>query len=112
MNKSQKARLVRAYAKKFKALDKSFFQDQEIGLAIFIEYLKYIHDSLATNLALGALDNYDQTKAKTASITIALAEFDAYKACQDETKKNFHWNNFWELVKLNMEEWITSNDSI
>ena len=51
-------------------------------------------------------------KTKITTLTTAIAEFDAYKASQNSAKKVFHWNNFCELIKLNMEEWLKVNDSI
>jgi hypothetical protein len=43
---------------------------------------------------------------------MATAEFDAYKNNTEQEKKDFHWNNFCELVKLNTGEWLIPNDTI
>lgn len=111
MKDYQIMQLNHAYSKKIKALNKDFFKNKEVGLILFIEYLKYIRDCLVIS-TVENLDECNIIKTKITTLTTAIAEFDAYKASQNSTKKVFHWNNFCELVKLNMEEWLKANDSI
>jgi hypothetical protein len=99
--------LKKAYTKRFKCISSSFFSDKEAGLTLFIEYLKYIRDSMIIN-------NYENSNKQTniATIIAAIAEFDAYKSSKDSDIKVFHWNSFTELLKQNMEEWLQLDDSV
>lgn len=99
--------LNKAYEKRLKALNKEFFKDNKTGLFLYIEYLKYLRDSFI-------LDSYkdDRDKLKVAALNAAIAEFYAYDESEAEEVKCFHWNNFCELMRLNMEEWLASNDSV
>ncbi len=108
MEKQQIKQLNSAYKKSFNALNKSVFQSKTAGLNIFIEHLRYLRDSMILSA------EYDLEKAyeidtKLATITIAVAEYEAYANTE---QKVFHWNNFCELVKQNMEDWLELNDSI
>ena len=99
--KSQIKILNKAYHKSLKNLNTKFFSNKNTGLFLFIEYLKYIRDSLI-------IENSDtkHDQEKLATLITAIAEFEAYNSCKDVTNKTFHWNNFCELVKQNLEEWI------
>ena len=110
MENKQLKQLDNAYRKNFKALSKQFFDSKETGLIFFIEYLRYIRDHLV--LEPGGTSDENLTKTKLATLVTAIAEVDAYFINQDTTKKTFHWNNFCELVKLNMEDWLDLNDSV
>jgi hypothetical protein len=109
--KNQIAQLNRAYEKNLKVLNKNFFEDNKVGLDIFVEHLKYIRDCLIIKTP-STLAKYEPTKTKLATLVTAIAEFEAYKTCQNNTQRVFHWNNFCEFLRLNMEEWLKSNDSI
>lgn len=98
--KNQLKQLNKAYSK---SLNKT------VGLDYFIEYLRYLRDcSIIKEESLKALNE----DSKTTALIIVISEFEAYKESKEEKQKEFHWNNFWELVKLNMEEWQVINDSI
>jgi hypothetical protein len=108
MNKIKQTKLLnKSYKKSFKCLNKNFFEDRNTGLLLFIEYLKYIRDSMI----LSSTEGRDE-QLKITSIITAIAEFEAYNSCRDSRNKMFHWNNFHELVKQNMEEWLQINDSV
>lgn len=109
-NKKQLNQLNCAYTKKFKALSRQFFDNKESGLIFFIEYLRYLRDSLV--LEFGGSDGEDLTKTKLATLVTAIAEVDAYFVAPNLAKKTFHWNNFCELLKLSMEDWLDINDSV
>ncbi len=98
-----KAQLRKAYRKRLNSLNKKFFKDPNSGLNIFVEYLKFKRDSLIL-----------QSKEDTclASLITAIAEFEAYKTSEENTQKEFHWSNFCNFVKLNMEEWRIQNDTV
>ena len=108
MEKQQIRQLNKAYKKSFNILNKSLFQSKAAGLNIFIEHLRYLRDSMIL-LADGDLEKTYKTNTKLATITIAIAEYEAYT---NTTQNVFHWNNFCELVKQNMEDWLELNDSI
>jgi hypothetical protein len=99
--------LDKAYEKRLKTLNKDFFTDNKTGLFLYVEYLKYLRDSFI-------LDSYkdDRDRLKIAALNTAIAEFYAYNESSVEDTKRFHWNNFCELMRLNMEEWLRPNDSV
>ena len=101
--------LNKAYNDRFNFLQKGIFINKEAGLKLFVEYLKYLRD-------LVVLSNYpkesEYSKIQMASIITAIAEFDAYTQMQDSRQKTFHWNNFCELLKQNMEDWLKIDDSV
>ena len=90
----------KAYAKKLNKVN---------GLNHFIEYLKYLRDSIV--IKTGSAKALECNSAAVALI-VTLNEFDAYKNSKEEKQRKFHWDNFWEFVKLNMEEWLVLNDSV
>lgn len=102
--------LNRAYRKNFKLLSKKYLKNKDIGIVFFVEYLKYLRDSLT----IKASNSLKKTvlKEKITTLTTAIAEYEAYQKSKDSSQKSFHWNNFCEFVKLNMEEWLKINDSI
>lgn len=101
--------LEKAYLAAINNRQKSFFSDKSCGFSLFVEYLRYLRD-------YSILTKYDATdeatKVMIATVTAAVAEFDAYINESDVTHKKFHWNNFCELLKQNMEDWLKLNDSI
>ena len=79
---------------------------------IFAEHLKYLRDYLLVKTTVERVEPDETASSKVASLIMATAEFDAYKNNIDHEKKTFHWNNFCELLKLNMGEWLIPNDTI
>jgi hypothetical protein len=96
--------LNKAYAKRFEILNKDFFTDTKTGLVLFVEYLKYLRDVAIISIA--------DDKNNIALLNATVAEFYALAASSEEASKDFHWNNFWELIRLYMKEWLELNDSI
>ena len=92
-------RLNKAYNKRFKQLGAGLLTSNSAGLVLFVEHLKYLRDSytIAQPQAEGII-----------TLNAAIEEFEAFK----QNQKNFHWNNFWEFIKLNMEEWLAINDPV
>ena len=105
--KSQTSLLTQAHSKYVKNLNKCFYEKKNAGLLLFVEHLKYLKDLMIIESL-----NDEVNQVKLATINTAIAEFDAYQACRDARNKVFHWNNFCELLKQNMEEWLGINDSI
>jgi trehalose-6-phosphate synthase len=104
--------LTNAYTKRVKQLNKNFTKASDTGLLIFVEQLKYLRDTIIIKCSgeQEELEN-DPSDAAT-SLVVALAEFDAYKNSTEKEQKEFHWNNFCEFIKLNLEEWLVLNDTI
>lgn len=109
MTKKEIKQLNKAYEISFDRLQKSIFTDKKNGFVLFTEYLKYLRDSIVLQEQYEESDN---AKLKLATIITAIAEFDAYKQTQDTKQKTFHWNNFCELLKQNMEDWLKIDDSV
>lgn len=106
MTEKELKQLNNAYSKLFNNIYKEFFIDKSAALILFVEYLKYIRD-------LSILTEDDSKHAiKTAAITATTAEFDAYRQAVEQHQKTFHWNNFCELLKYNMEDWLKIDDSV
>lgn len=104
MTELHRAKLYNIYNKKLKQNANYLFENNKAGLMSFAEYLRFLRDCIILS-----------TKADTATaatITMAVAELDAYLGCTDSSKSLFHWNNFCELIRLNMEEWLKINDSV
>lgn len=73
------------------------------GLAYFVEYLRQLRDTMI----ITARDMTElKSSPKVTTIITAIHEFEAYQSSKEESQKKFHWNNFCEFVKLNMEEWL------
>lgn len=106
-----KNKLCRAYSKRLKQMNKTFFTKPDTGLNVFVEYLRYLRDLRVVTVPHDIYSD-EQAKLCVATLVAAIAEFDAWKANQEPDKKTFHWNNFMELTKQNFTEWITLNDSV
>lgn len=111
MKNSKIAQLNSAYSKRCKVINKDFFISKDTGLVLFVEYLKYLRDSLILETPVD-LNKHELTKTKIATLVTTVAEFETYRTSLDSDKKTFHWNNFCELIKLNMEEWLEPDDSV
>ena len=108
MEKANK-QLNRAYLKNFNNLIKQLPTKMDSGLILFVEHLKYIRDTLVIT---SVTELEEPVKTNVATLVAAIAEFESYQKSTDIAKKEFHWNNFCEFIKLNMEEWLKPNDSI
>lgn len=100
--------LNKAYSKVFNNINKSLLAKKEngittlssdAGLVLFVEHLRYLRDIYIIT---------QQSTDAIATLNAAIEEFEEYAL----TKEEFHWNNFCEFVKLNMKEWLTTNDSV
>ncbi len=101
--------LNNAYSKRLTFLQKSIFINKDAGLTLFVEYLKYLRDLIVLN---DYNKEAEDSKIKMAAIITAIAEFEAYKQTKDDQQKTFHWSNFCELLKQNMEDWLKIDDSV
>jgi hypothetical protein len=106
--------LDRAYSQRASLLNKNFIKDTTTGLALFVEQLKYIRDKLIMNSTTKTADPFegsDELDKEVTLLIVAIAEFEAYQKSEG-SQRTFHWNNFWEFVKLNAEGWMMPNDTI
>jgi hypothetical protein len=104
---AHKKMLNKAYKKILKTTGKTFFKDKTTGLALFILYLKYLRDSLIVEYF-----NDDSNTTPLASLIAAVAEGEAYINSDNDDGKKFHLDNFCEILKHNMEDWLARYDSI
>mgnify|MGYP003322134993 CR=1 FL=1 len=109
MRKQQIKQLNNAYKKSFNTLNKHLLTTKTAGLSIFVEHLRYLRDLMILN-ASGSFEEESEDNIDIVTITTAIAEYEA--STYSAEQKGFHWNNFCELVKQNMEDWLELNDSI
>ena len=94
--KNQLKQINKIYNKRLKGLTNE-------GLPYFVEYLRRLRDSLIiTARDMSELKN----NSKVTTIITTIREFEAYQSSKEASQKKFHWNNFCEFIKLNMEEWL------
>ena len=98
--------LTKAYDKRAKQLTKNFTADKTAGMLLFVEHLRYLRDTLIIG------SESPEAVERAATLVAAVAEFEAYSSNENQEQKTFHLNNFCELVKLNIGEWLVQNDSI
>lgn len=108
MERQQIKQLNKAYKKSFNTLNKALLQSKSAGLSIFVEHLRYLRD-LMLLVADDDLEKVSKTHTKLTTIITAVAE---YEASINTSQKVFHWNNFCELIKYNMEDWLELDDSV
>ena len=104
--------LTSAYTKRVKQLNKNFTKASDTGLLIFVEQLKYLRDTAIIKCSGEQEELENDLSDAATSLVVALAEFDTYRSSTEKEQKEFHWNNFCEFIKLNMEEWLVLNDTI
>ena len=109
MTAKEAKQLNKAYTKAFKRLQKDFFINRNSGLLFFTEYLKYLRDII---ILTARKNNQEKTNIKVATITAAAAELDAYCKSEKTDQKAFHFDNFCELIKHNMEDWLIIDDTV
>jgi hypothetical protein len=120
-------KLYKAYDKKLKKEHEINFKNLNNNMDYFITYLKFMRDYYILTEPL-ILEGGEEN-LKIASLSTAVSEYELYQTCEnnyygfDGTKiiykvegtseevqqkynleKSFHWNNFWSLIKLNMED--------
>lgn len=107
---NRKKQLKRAYTQKLQNLTKNGFKNKNLGLVILKEQLKYVRDCII----LENISDIEREPVNTdiAALATAVAEFEAYDIATDPIQKSFHWHNFCDFIKFNMEEWLLLDDSI
>lgn len=127
-------KLTAFYSKELKRLNKNNSKKSIIDLDYFITNLKFIRDQIILSEPL-LID--DKENMKIATIATAIKEYKSYTNCitkyfnkennilvpkvpdkkdelteQYQKERAFHWNNFWSIVKDNIEDWGFTDDSI
>lgn len=126
--KKKYQKLYKNYNTRLKAIHKSSIQNGQAPLDYFVTYLQFLRDKCLLSSPLTktlSLDNIVLT-----SLVTALSEYEQYEKCienyyildqgrvvrrpefsDEEANKKFqderlqHWESFWSLVKLCIEEW-------
>lgn len=121
--------LCQTYDKVLKEEHATSFKGLTNCMEYLVTYLKFMRDYyiLTEPLVLeGGKENL-----KIASLATAVSEYEQYKLCEQKyygfdgakviykvqgtseevqqqynEEKSFHWNSFWNLMRLNMEDWM------
>lgn len=110
--KLSRNRLLNAYIKNTrKTIAASKIQNGNYVIQSLLENLTYLRDFLVTYkddttvLEYISQESYDEN---IITLSVAVAEIRAYF----NSEELFHWKNFCELFKRNMEGWLKTYDSI
>jgi hypothetical protein len=121
--------LCRAYDKVLKDNHATDFKNLTNPMNYLVSYLKFMRDYYILTEPL-VLDSGEEN-LKIAALATAVSEYEQYQNCihkyysfngtqviyktgctseevqqQYNKEKTFHWNNFWNLIRLNMEDWM------
>lgn len=121
--------LCQTYDKVLKNEHATSFKNLTNCMDYLVTYLKFMRDYYILTEPL-ILDSGEEN-LKIASLATAVSEFEQYQMCEHKyygfdgtkviykvegtseevqkkytTEKTFHWNNFWNLIRLNMEDWM------
>lgn len=121
--------LCQTYDKVLKNEHATSFKNLTNCMDYLVTYLKFMRDYYILTESL-ILDSGEEN-LKIASLATAVSEFEQYQMCEHKyygfdgtkviykvegtseevqekytTEKTFHWNNFWNLIRLNMEDWM------
>jgi hypothetical protein len=116
------------YSKKLKISHEANLTNFSNYMEYLVTYLKFMRDYYILTEPL-VLESGEEN-LKIASIATAISEYEKYKNCINtyyfengsrkiegtseevqnkyNIEKKFHWNNFWNLVNLNMEDWTAN----
>lgn len=120
--------IYNTYSKKLKISHEANLINFSNYMEYLVTYLKFMRDYYILTEPL-VLESGEEN-LKIASIATAISEYERYKKCINKyyfengsrkiegtseevqnkynTEKKFHWNNFWNLVNLNMEDWTAN----
>ena len=120
--------IYNTYSKKLKISHEANLLNFSNYMEYLVTYLKFMRDYYILTEPL-VLESGEEN-LKIASIATAISEYERYKKCISKyyfengsrkiegtseevqnkynTEKKFHWNNFWNLVNLNMEDWTAN----
>jgi hypothetical protein len=120
--------IYKTYSKKLKVSHEANLINFSNYMEYLVTYLKFMRDYYILTEPL-VLESGEEN-LKIASIATAISEYEKYKNCINtyyfengarkvegtseevqnkyNIEKKFHWNNFWNLLNLNMEDWTTN----
>mgnify|MGYP007057715112 CR=1 FL=1 len=120
--------IYNTYSKKLKISHEANLLNFSNYMEYLVTYLKFMRDYYILTEPL-VLESGEEN-LKIASIATAISEYERYKKCINKyyfengsrkiegtseevqnkynIEKKFHWNNFWNLVNLNMEDWTAN----
>lgn len=117
--------LCKAYEQQLKKYHTLNFEGVTNSMDYFVTYLKFMRDYYILTEPLVAENG--EENLKIASLATAISAYTRYQTCKswcdsleasantDETllkkyttEKDFHWNSFWNILRLNMEAWNTN----
>lgn len=117
--------LYKAYEKQLKKHHTLSLEGLTNSMDYFVTYLKFMRDYYILTEPLVAENG--EENLKIASLATAISAYTKYQTCKnwcdsletsankDETllkkyttEKDFHWNSFWNIIRLNMEAWTTN----
>ena len=121
--------LYKAYDKSLKTYHADNFKSLTNCMDYFVTYLKFMRDYYI--LTEPFVTDSGEENLKIASLATAISEYENYQMCEHKyygfdgtniiykvegtseevqqkytREKTFHWDNFWNLVRLNMEDWM------
>jgi hypothetical protein len=121
--------LYQTYDKALKDVHTTNFKSLTNCMEYMVTYLKFMRDYYILTEPL-VIDSGEENM-KIAAIATAVSEYEQYQNCihkyygfdgtqviykvsgtseevqqQYNKEKTFHWNNFWNLIRLNMEDWM------
>ena len=127
--KKEFKQLCQTYDKVLKEEHETNFKNLTNCMGYLVTYLKFMRDYYILTEPL-VLESGEEN-LKIASLATAVSEFEQYQMCEHKyygfdgtkviykvegtseevqekytTEKTFHWNNFWNLIRLNMEDWM------
>lgn len=97
MNNKIQTELLKAYKKQLKTLS---MENQNDRVQILITYLKYLRDVELFNFDKEAFENIPLLNS-------TIAELEAAVRQSKSEYVDFHIQNFCELLKINLKEWLT-----
>lgn len=97
MNNKIQTELHKAYKKQLKTLS---MENQNDRVQILITYLKYLRDVELFNFDKEAFENIPLLNS-------TIAELEAAVRQSKSEYVDFHIQNFCELLKINLKEWLT-----
>lgn len=129
--KNKHKKLYRSYGKRLEKLHKDSFEDHN-PTEYFVTYLRLLRDYHL--LASPYLESIGEDSFELASLLTAISEYEKSQTCfhkyykvengvtsrliegtEEEVmtkyskEKAFHWDAFWNLVKLSLESWVPND---
>lgn len=126
--KKEYKKLYQNYNKRLKRLHKHLYAWEQPPVQYFVTYLQFLRDRLLLESPL--TEKLGEGNIELASIVTALSEFEKYQTCVEnyyivkgnvvirrpefseaeasekyQSEKAYHWEAFWNIVKLGIEGW-------